>query len=206
MVFHYLVELKPGIKLNKGIYKLIHLLFFIFFFDSGFAQIQEADSVNKVVFQPFSPPVQAVIENMIYTQAKIFEVHDLEGNVQNLLNYRGKFVLIYFWKKDCEECISQLDTISALKDTLGTEIAIFAFADNSKKEIQDFFKTHKYNYHVLYNAKMFGEMMYAGSLGYPRMFFINRDGYIVKILPPEFFYNTANSYSKISGIIKDYDR
>lgn len=166
-------------------------------------QIKEVDSVYKVVFKPFSPPVKAVVDDMLYTQAQVFMAPDIYGKSHNLLNYRGKPILLWFWKPDCQVSLKGLDALGKLKNTFGNKIDIFAFANESKKELLEHFKGESINYYVMFNSNIFAEMMYAGSLGFPRLFLINPDGYIVKILPQEYLELSTNLKEVFYNLVND---
>ena len=178
---------------------------FLFFINVSYAQFESVDSINKVIFKKFSPPVSAVVEDMLYTQAQVFEAKDIKGINHNLLQCRGKTVLIYFWKMDCNVCTKTLFKLDSIKSELGEKIEVFAFADESKDVLQSFFEGKNLNINLMYKGKMLGEFMYGGSLGYPRLFLIDKNGYIVRILPKEYFIN-SNGFDNLEELIMEYDR
>ncbi len=178
---------------------------FLFFINISYAQFENVDSINKVIFKKFSPPVSAVVEDMLYTQAQVFEAGDIEGNKHNLLQCRGKTVLIYFWRMDCDVCTKTLFKLDSIKSELGDKIEIFAFADEGKDTLHSFFEGKKMNINLMYKGRMLGEFMYGGSLGYPRLFLINKNGYIVRILPREYFIN-SNGFYNLEELIMEYDK
>ncbi len=172
---------------------------------SAFSQFEMADSSNRVIIKPFSPPVGAVIQDMLYTQAKVFLAPDIFEKNHNLLNYRGKSVLLYFIKKDCYNCENGLEALKELKKHYGNRIEIFAFSNESKNSLLKAYKHLNPGYNVMFNSKIFGEMMYAGSLGYPRLFYINKEGYTTKIIPEETFDQTSNTKDLILKTIQEIE-
>ncbi len=115
-------------------------------------QIKEVDSTYKVIFKPFSPPVKAVVDDMLYSQAQVFMAPDINGKSHNLLDYRGKPVLLWFWKSDSQESLRGLNALSEVKNSFGNKIEVFAFANDSKKELLEHFKDRDTNYFVMFNS------------------------------------------------------
>lgn len=164
---------------------LFILLNSLVFTTAIFGQFERVDSINTVVIKPFTPPVNTVINDLIYSRAKIFYAPDIYSKIHNLSEYSGKDVILWFSDVDCELCDSGLDVLSEIKEKQGDKLEIFSFSNDEKSELIEKYKDKIPNYNVMYNSKIFGEMMYAGSLKYPRFFLINSEGYIVKVLPAE---------------------
>jgi peroxiredoxin len=190
---------------SKYLFATIGMIFLLFSTNYSFCQIKEGDSTYKIKFKSFSPPVSAVIEDMIYSPAKVFQAPDINGRSHNLLSYRGKMVLLWFWKSDCDICIDNLDVLFNVKKNFGDKLELFAFSNDIKTNLVEYFDKKTYNYNVMYNSKVFGEMMYGGSLGYPRLFIINKEGYIVRVLPEEYFSNTTDLSNEIIKMINEYN-
>ncbi len=183
---------------------LIALL--VFFSFRAVGQFEMADSTgNRVVIKPFSPPVGAVIQDLLYSQAKIFLAPDIYGTNHNLLDSRGKSVIVFFTKKDCANCEDGLKALEELKKEFGDKIEIFAFSNDSKNNLLQYYIA-KPDYNVMFNSKIFGEMMYAGSLGYPRLFYINKQGYITKIMPGETFEQTNKIEELILKTVREIEQ
>jgi len=68
------------------------------------------------------------------------------------------------------------------------------------------YSNEKPNYNAMFNSKIFGEMMYAGSLGYPRLFYIDKEGYTTKIIPGETFEQTKNIGDLILKTIREIEQ
>ncbi len=191
--------------LKRFVHYLISSFVFLFITNGLYAQFETVDSINKVIFKKFSPPVSAVVEDMLYTQAQVFEAKDIYGKKYNLLEFRGKTVVVYFWNLDCDICIENLTKLDSIKTELGEKIEVFAFADEGKETLLSYFQQKNSDIHQMYKGKMLGEFMYGGSLGYPRLFLINKDGYIVRILPKEYFTNLKR-FDNLEELILEYDR
>ena len=181
-------------------------LYFVISTSTALGQFEMADSTNKVVIKPFSPPVGAVIQNLLYTPAKVFIAPDIFGVNHNLLDYRGKSVVLYFFNKDCVACNEGLNALGELKKMFGRNIEIFAFSNETKKYLLEFYKDKKQDYNIMFNSKIFGEMMYAGSLGYPRLFYIDKEGYTTKIIPSETFSDSSDAEKLTIKTISEIER
>ena len=179
------------------------LLLLMLSVDLLYGQIKQADSIFHYKPKPFTPPVEAVIKGMIYSPAQVFIASDIYGHKHNLASYRGKYVLMWFLDKDCVLCEEGLGMLDSIKTKYGDRIVVFAFFNDSKQQLLDRLKGKKPLYYPMYNSKIFGEMMYAGSLSYPRMFLIDRQGFIIKILPAEFFKSNPDYKKSVIQILDE---
>jgi len=185
-------------------YRYTHIFFLsVLYVSSLFGQFERVDSINTVIIKPFTPPVNAVINDLLYSRAKIFYAPDIYSENHNLTEYLGKNVILWFSEKDCTICDDGLDVLSKLKEDHTENLVIFSFSNEGKTELIEKYKNKIPNFNVMYNSKIFGEMMYAGSLKYPRLFFINEEGYITKVIPAETLKNDVKFV--INKLIDGFD-
>ncbi len=174
------------------------------FFSKSEGQIKQADSINKVQFKPFSPPVRDVISNMLYSQAQVFMAPDIYGKTHNLQESRGKKVILWF--NDLEQDDTYISALQNISDLYKDELEVFYFSNESKKSLLEKYGDKDYFINIMFNAKMLADAQYASSLGNPRMFVLDDDGYIVKILPQEHIDQVVDIKSDINGIMKELDK
>jgi thiol-disulfide isomerase/thioredoxin len=133
----------------------------------------------------------------------VFYAPDIYSKNHNLSEYYGKNVILWFSNVDCIICDDGLEVLSEIKEKQGDKIEVFSFSNDGKRELLEKYKDKIPNFNVMYNSKIFGEMMYAGSLKYPRLFFINKEGYITKVIPAETLKNDVKFV--IEKMIGDFD-
>jgi len=100
-----------------------------------------------------------------------FTLKDLQGEDNNIVDFRGKYLYIGFFKSSITECMSELEVISALRRQYGKKINIVCISeDDSISDLKQFLDQNKiFNWVFLYDP------------GHKVM-----DKYGVKVLP-EFF-------------------
>ncbi len=144
------------------------------FFSKSEGQIKQADSVNKVKFKPFSPPVRDVISNMLYSEAQVFMAPDIYGKTHNLQESRGKKVILWF--NDQEKDDTYISALQNISDIYKDKLEVFYFSNESKKSLLEKYGDKDYFINIMFSAKMLAEAQYASSLGNPRMFLLDNDG------------------------------
>ncbi len=174
------------------------------FFGKSEGQIKQADSINKVKFKPFSPPVRDVISNILYSQAQIFMAPDIYGETHNLKESRGKKVILWF--NDLEQDDTYISALQNISDFYKDELEVFYFSNESKRSLLEKYGDKDYFINIMFNAKMLADAQYASSLGTPRMFLLDDDGYIIKILPQEHIDQVVDIKSELGAIIKEVNK
>ena len=97
-------------------------------------------------------PLQAKEKNVnIYQSSR--EVpdtpfYDTHGYKLTLTDFKGKFVLLLFWSRDCIPCIRELRSIKGFYDNVhGSDITILPISDAKEwknvEELNNFLKKHK---------------------------------------------------------------
>jgi hypothetical protein len=80
-------------------------------------------------------------------------------------------------------------------------LQVISLADDSKVDLLKFTEQNPVFFPVLYNAKILGDGPYAGELGYPRMFFIDKTGIIRKVLPQEAFEQGKDNFTVLEKLL-----
>ncbi len=98
---------------------------------------------------------------------------DLKDMPIDLKRYDGKTVFINFWATWCKPCIEEMPTIRNAIDSLEGNSIVFLFAsDESKDEIEEFEKRHKYKFNYVKG----NNMEELGIMGLPTTFVFNKNG------------------------------
>lgn len=106
-----------------------------------------------------------------------WKLKDLEGNIFNLNESKGKVVLVNIWATWCPPCIAEMPSIDALNKDYKNKIDVILISNESQDIVADFFKIKKYNlnaYTPLTNAP---ELFNVKSI--PRTFLIDKKGNII---------------------------
>ncbi|MEO1652779.1 MAG: TlpA disulfide reductase family protein, partial [Bacteroidota bacterium] len=109
-----------------------------------------------------------------------FELVDMEGNKISSEDLKGKRVHINFWSTTCKPCIQEFPELNQLKEKYEKEGFVFlAFAPEPKTKVSKVLSRFPLDYQVIPEAKAYYEQL--GIDGYPKNFFIDKAGKIIKV-------------------------
>lgn len=167
------------------------------------AQLEYADDATfKVEKTAFTPPTQAVLSNFEGSQATPFLANDQDNNELYLDDFSGKKVILWFWDATTPQISDMIRTVNMVSMDYEKDVKVISFMTQGRSEMNDFLSTHDVRFSVIPNGGILGEQMYGGSLGFPRMFFIDENGMIDKVVPSEYFTNTVNVRGMIDDIVR----
>ncbi len=172
------------------------------FFMAAFAQeaMSEDGSHFLVDFGKFSPPVREMAQAFEGQAAEKFLASDINGTEHFLGDYKGKKVILWFWSKDETLSTGHINALNATQEH-NKDLIILSFARGTKSEVKAFADANNINFTVIPNADVFGQMAYASDLGYPRYFFIDKEGIIKQVWPAQSFDQGVNPYNAISDML-----
>jgi len=121
------------------------------------------------LMDPFPPNVQA--EN--------FQLYDLAGNKQELVNFRGNYVLVNFWALSCNACKSEMTTLQDAYELLDDEnlIVISIHAGDDVKGASSMVKINNITYLVLIDMDL--ALGHWGIPILPTTFLVDPEGNIL---------------------------
>ena len=129
-------------------------------------------------YKPYVPPTP-LEEN---TQAPEWTLPTLKGDSISLADLQGKVVLVDFFYKGCAPCGAALPTLQRMhekyKDQGVVIIGIDPYDDPVKADMADFIEKRSVGYTVVFSDRELPEKYRV--TGYPTLFFIDREGKIVK--------------------------
>lgn len=116
-----------------------------------------------------------------HTMARDFALHQLDGTEVRLSSYRGKVVLLDFWATWCVPCREETPHFVELQQKYGDRgLQVIGISmDDTPDPVQEFSSQFHTNYPIVMGNAKIGEQ-YAGVLGLPIAFLIDRDGRIDK--------------------------
>jgi thioredoxin-dependent peroxiredoxin len=124
-------------------------------------------------------------------QAPDFKLPDSKNNIVSLDDYRGKWVVLYFYPKDeTPGCTIEACSLRDARETLTYMGAVvIGISRDDAESHEDFISKHKLNFILLTDAKhevmdkygAWGKKMYGREGILRKTFIINPDGMIVKV-------------------------
>ncbi len=73
-----------------------------------------------------------------------FELHDLDGSVFSLSDFKGKVIILNFWASWCNPCVEEFPSMIKLINHFSGEVVMLAVSNDSvEKEIRDFLKVFR---------------------------------------------------------------
>jgi thiol-disulfide isomerase/thioredoxin len=134
-----------------------------------------------------------------------FHAPDLNGEDHFLSDFKGQVLILQFWQLYCEPCRSQIPSINKLlEDYNDQSVAALGFVDDYGEELADYVNNSVVNYPVIPNARELSLEAFAGELGYPRVFIIDKYGLIRKLIIGGSSYDEMDLYNEAKPFIELY--
>lgn len=107
-----------------------------------------------------------------------FYSYTLEGEEERLHNYRGKIVMLVFWKTWCEACKQELQEMTYLQEKYSNYLTILAINMGESKDAVRFFKRRlRLNFPILLDQDLIISSDY-GIIVWPTTILINKEGLV----------------------------
>jgi peroxiredoxin len=113
--------------------------------------------------------------------AKDFSFKDLNGKVQNLADYRGKWVLVNFWATWCPPCEQETPDLVALHNAhKDTDLVVVGVAlDSTRASIAEFATRHKISYPLALGSYTMAEAQVGPVTVLPTSYLYDPEGKLV---------------------------
>ncbi len=141
---------------------------------SGFGVIIDCDEYGGQAFQDGDP-------------APDFRFQDATGATYSLSDFKGRSVLLNFWRTDCGWCIVEMPFIQQVYDEWPDDEVVILTINISEDadKVSDFLADIEVSLPVLLDREAEVTMQYRVS-SLPRTFFIDKEGAIRGIMPGAF--------------------
>lgn len=106
-----------------------------------------------------------------------FKLENTYGNIINLSNYMGKYVLIIFFTTDCPYCLSQLANLNKIQELFRENIQVIAISESSKQKTINFEKAHALIFPLVIDNERVNKK-YKTNV-YPTIYILDRDQKII---------------------------
>jgi peroxiredoxin len=171
-----------------------HTLLLIIFSYSASLIGQEKDprGFYLVEAEEFTPPVKDMIASFEGHVAEGFLAPDIYGEEQYLYDFRGKPTILFFFNLETEEGRNLMEELKVLYKKNGGAMHMIGMAKNNKEDLLAYFGEDKTVFPIIYNGEVFGQMAYGADLGSPRVFVIDDQGIIKRVMPATMFQLEKN--------------
>ncbi len=151
--------------------------------------------------EKFSLPIKDMINAYEGFPATPFMANNLKGNELYIGDFKGKPLVLLFWKSSDSFCEANIPAINQLSQHFQDKMEIVSFADEDRPTMKKYAKSKPVDFHIIPNSKIFGEAAYAIDLGYPRMFVIDGSGIIKKVIPQQAFEQSPDVFNMLKSVI-----
>jgi len=117
---------------------------------------------------------------LIYKIDKKVNLKELNISELNNFELNNKPTVINFWFTTCQPCILEIPTLEKLKNKYSDQVNFISITYNSKEDIQEFQKKHKFTFHNFQSNK--DSIKSFGIPSYPTTLFIDKNGILIEIL------------------------
>ena len=166
------------------------------------------DQRGYFLYEPekFSPPIKDMIASYEGFPATPFLANDMTGIERYLGDYKGKVCLLMFLDLENPECERHFENFNRIKGFYPEKkLELVSFVDQDRATATTLLQSQLLDFTVIPNGRLFGEAAYSIELGYPRIFVIDRDGVIQKVLPAEAFAGTEDSFEMVRQVVETID-
>jgi len=118
-------------------------------------------------------------------RAPSWSLYDSRGQMRDLLDYRGKIVVIEMMQTTCPHCGAFADILEKVQQKYGDRVAILGVVTvlgpsaDSPDKVQAFISGHKVTYPILFDM---GQMQYSyilkPNVSLPQVYLIDPNGFI----------------------------
>lgn len=200
------LKIDPLLKDNDSLCSLVLLKgLYEFYYSGDYNQDNIKSLLNLIAYQ--SPIIEnrIIAGDMLHSFSDIvggtispeFALKDASGNLNSILDYRGKYLYLCFYKSNSSECLSELTVLAAINKKYGKKINIVCISeDQNVTDMQHFMEQNKtFTWPFLYDEG--GKVLAKYEVkSLPAFFLINPQG--------RFYLSPADSPSH--GIELIFDR
>lgn len=136
-----------------------------------------------------------------------FALLDLNGEIHDLADYRGKVVIIEFMQSTCPHCAGFTNILAQVQRQYGDKVAILAVGNppaDTAASLKQYAAGHKITYPVMFDC---GQMAYSyvrrGNIDLPAVYIIDGSG----MIRADYSYNIlTRGIFEGNGLFAEIDR
>ena len=125
-----------------------------------------------------------------------FQFTDLNGNIYNNENTKGKIIVFKFWYIHCQQCVAEIPSLNELVKKYGNreDIIFISLAFDTNEALQKFSLKKPFNYSIIGNQEEYLRDELNISI-YPTHMIVNKDGKVAKVV---------NSYDELENALEKF--
>lgn len=112
-------------------------------------------------------------------------------------NFLGKPLVLNFWFTTCKPCIDEMPILNTIKEKYADKVNFISITFNTKEEVEEFFKTHRFDYTKVVGAKAFTDEI--GISAFPKNIFIDKNGIVKRIESGIPYISNTNNKLKLGN-------
>jgi len=107
------------------------------------------------------------------------KLSDLDGNIIDTNELKGKILMINFWATTCAPCIAEMPQLNDLVRDYSTQVMFLGIAPNDNNDVENLLKRFRFDFIIIPNGEQLFEDI--GIDGYPKNFFVDKNGIIKQV-------------------------
>ena len=132
-------------------------------------------------------------------EAPLFTAKDIYGGTFSLKEFKGRVILIYFWRIRCIPSMKSVDRIRMLSKRFEGLIVVGVCIDRNVSMVRNYVKLRNISWRIIIDNGTISELY--GVTGTPEFILIDKDGYIayrLKGLRDDFDHLMSKKISKLN--------
>ena len=127
-----------------------------------------------------TPEIEEAEEDKLPDADFNLTVKDLDGNLINMKDYKGKVIFLNFWATWCMPCVAELPSINNLFNQFKDDVVFLLISNESLEKVKSYHtkKEYKVPFHIIDNEGKIPNLYYHESIPYTVL--INKNGKIIK--------------------------
>ncbi len=167
---------------NKNLWNKISDIIFILFIIALLipsSRLEIGSFVNRIKAKIIQP---SVINNssasVVTTSNYNWELTNIDGNIVNLEQFRGKVIFLNLWATWCPPCIGEMPSIQSLYDEFkdNNNVVFLLISNQNNNEVKEFIRKKEYTFPVYTTQYKPPEVFETSSI--PTTFLISKNGKI----------------------------
>ncbi len=135
--------------------------------------------INVSILDKKAKPQKEKIYTYLNKRLPSFDLKSINNEEINLSKLKGKPTVLNFWFTTCIPCIEEMPVLNQIMNKYKDEVNFVSVTFETKKSVETFLKTHKFNFIQIAGATEFINKL--GIKNFPKNVFIDKNGIVKRI-------------------------